>query len=247
MQWNLWTYGTVISQIRLEKPLLASWNHKDHVDQLHLTAYRQRLKPQLADLAQFKPPFFLHLDIDVQTAKSLTYHHDLENYLTPLFEQQLLDSQQFVLVSAAKYVGYGSQLTLGLALPTTPNLRDWHYFGCSPQGSTIKSAWKQQIRTQLANSQPRKPTTSHVALQMVWRHSSKRNWMHLWKSTGDSLGPILGEPYPNRPFYPNDDRITSLILHSQRDESCGFAVDVGVWWNDVHGLKPTFEIRNDQT
>ena len=44
------------------------------------------------------------------------------------------------------------------------------------------------------------------------------------------MGPLLGEPYPDRPFYTNDDRIVYLALNLNLDESAGHDIDVGLWW-----------------
>jgi len=56
-----------------------------------------------------------------------------------------------------------------------------------------------------------------------------RNWVNLWKPTGDAMGPVLGEN-PSRRFNPDDDRIVSLGLHLNLDREAGYAVDVGMWW-----------------
>jgi hypothetical protein len=89
--------------------------------------------------------------------------------------------------------------------------------------------WKEKLRTALAATAQQLPPGEVEAL-MAWRCSPNRNWVNLWKPTGDAMGPILGEPDPRRPFRPNDDRITALGLHLNSDSSFGHAVAVGLWW-----------------
>jgi hypothetical protein len=74
-----------------------------------------------------------------------------------------------------------------------------------------------------------------VELQLVWKCSSKRNWTSLWKPTIDAMGPVLGETAPHRPFHPNDDRIVSLALHFNTDNSIGWSVQIGMLWRSSSG------------
>lgn len=48
-------------------------------------------------------PLFLHLDIDVEQPSHRLKHHDLENYLTPLFGGGAWNAVRFFRVSASKY------------------------------------------------------------------------------------------------------------------------------------------------
>jgi len=65
---------------------------------------------------------------------------------------------------------------------------------------------------------------------LAWRCSATRNWVWLWKPTGDAMGPVLGEPDACHPFNPNDDRIVALALHLNADPATGHEVDVAMWW-----------------
>lgn len=48
------------------------------------------------------------------------------------------------------------------------------------------------------------------------------------------MGPILGEPYPHRPFYPNDDRIVSLTLsHLPNALRTTPGFDIDLWWRSL--------------
>jgi hypothetical protein len=82
------------------------------------------------------------------------------------------------------------------------------------------------IREGTAIAQPG-PLEMHIA----WRCGTRRrNWISLWKPTGDALGPILGEPLSTQPFNPSDDRIVALHLHLEHDDTMGYDIDIGVWW-----------------
>lgn len=59
-----------------------------------------------------------------------------------------------------------------------------------------------------------------------------RNWANIWKSLIDAFGPVLGEN-PERPFHPNDDRITSLGLHHNVNAAIGHDVIITAWWTSL--------------
>ena len=44
------------------------------------------------------------------------------------------------------------------------------------------------------------------------------------------MGPILGEPFPTKPYSPNDDRIVHLNLHRSPVVGEGNALDLAMWW-----------------
>lgn len=69
-----------------------------------------------------------------------------------------------------------------------------------------------------------------VEVQLAWRCSPNRNWVWLWKPTGDAMGPVLGLGQTQREFAPQDDRIVALTLHRDDDRQLGHNVDVGMWW-----------------
>jgi hypothetical protein len=156
--------------------------------------------------------FFLHMDIDVREPARLLRHHDLENYLTPVVYR--LGSERFTYVSAKKQVGGSSRLRIGLAhpLPEIPEAETWGHFSyCAGSGVQTKG-WKANLRAALAASEPLPLPPGPVEVHLAWRCSPRRNWVWLWKPTGDAMGPVLTEPDPRNPFNPNDDRIVSLGL-----------------------------------
>ena len=103
-KWRFWRHGKKIYDVE-ERPILASWMRSTHPDQIRLTAYLDRLIAGLSPLPTGAQPLFLHMEIAVSDQRRLLTHHDLENYLTPLFGSRWLDSGKFVLVSATKRVG----------------------------------------------------------------------------------------------------------------------------------------------
>jgi len=232
LDWQLWEMGNEVRRVAGIRPVLASWMAKTHPDQIKLQAFLDRTIPALTPLPSGHE-LFLHMEIDVIDPKHLSHHHDVENYVTPLFGGPRLDPTRFVFVSARKRVGGESHITIGTARPRKPQLDPtaWAHFSCTMSGSPQTKQWKSQLRTALTKSGPTTPGGS-LEVHLAWRCSDRycRNWVSLWKPTGDAMGPILGEPFTDKPFYPNDDRITYLGLHLRRDEAMELHCDVGIWW-----------------
>lgn len=226
---TLWEPDTTLKTISGIEPRLASWNKAAHPDQIRLREYLQLLWGQLLPLPAESLPFFLHLDVDVGQPAHLLRHHDLENYLTPLFGLNGLPASRFALVSARKFIGGGSKLELGVARPASEALRPagWHHFSHSMK--TMEKG-KVELRNALAAAQPQPLTRPEVEVQIAWRCSSRRNWRNLWKPTGDCMGPVLGEQNPRKPFSPDDDRIVALKFHRTLDETMGDDVHLEMWW-----------------
>lgn len=230
--WQLWTPHEVLKTVPDIEPLLASWNKSTDPAQIRLQGYLDQLMGKLHPLPADQNNLFLHMDVDVHMPSHLLHHHDLENYLRPLFGRRWLDTSRFVFVSARKYVGGGSRVLLGVArpLPGVTTREGWEYFPCAAGSGTQTKQWKANLRAALTASHPRLPTTQAVEVQLAWRCSPSRHWVELWKPTADSMGPVLGEPNPQKPFAPNDDRIVSLGLHLNVNSTSSHAVDVGMWW-----------------
>lgn len=223
-KWQLWRQGEVSHRLVGIRPLLASWNSKNDPAQIRLQAYLAETAANLGALADER--LFIHLEIDVEKPERLTRSYDLENYLTPLVHH--LGASRFALATARKKVGGGSELTVGTVEPLARE-DTLDYYGCAAVGSTQKKEWKERIRQQLAASGKPEMPVGPLHVRFAWRCSSKRNWVSLWKPTGDALGPILGCD-PRNPYNPNDDRIVDIEFHRTADESKGWDVDVGIWW-----------------
>lgn len=229
---RLWQHGKVIHVLSGIEPLLASWEKKSHPAQVRLNAYLDDIEQAIGLSVQNSgDPLFLHMDIDVVSDERLSRHYDLENYLTPVVAK--LGHEKFCHVSARKYVGGGSKIVVGQAKRQNGLIeqRDWSYFACHAGAGTSGRAWKAAIREKLRGSSPNVvPSEAFVEVQIAWRCASRRNWVWLWKPTGDAMGPVLGEPDPDDPFNPNDDRIVVLGLHLDSNDSMGHGVDVALWW-----------------
>jgi len=231
LEWQLWTIGEELRKVEGIQPVLASWMAKDHRDQIRLRTFLDGLMPRLEPLPDGRD-LCLFMCIDVRDSKRLTHHYDLENYLTPLFGGGRLDARRFVYVGARKCVGGGSYVVLGRAQPLVLDPFEWAHFACSVSGNAQSKEWKSQLRGALLHQHPRSLPPGTVKVHLAWRCSDRyrRNWVWLWKPTGDAMGPVLGEPYPTNPFYPNDDRITFLGLHWNREEVRPGSMEVGMWW-----------------
>jgi hypothetical protein len=228
--WQLWTHGNVLKEERDFEPLLASWEKSTHPAQIRLREYLEQLMAVLKPLPEGEDRLFLHMDIDVHVPSHLLCDYDLENYLTPLFGLRWLDPARFLFVSARKYVGGGSRLCLGVARPSVEKMDGWGHHSASPGSGTSAPQWKSKLQASLSASHPPVLPLGPVEVQLAWRCASYRNWAALWKSTGDALEPILGRASSHHSFNPNDDRIISLGLHLNVDDTMGHLVDVGIWW-----------------
>jgi len=232
--WRFWVPGQDIHDIPVEAPALASWMKSTHPDQIRLMAYLADVKSRLP-LPAGPEPLFLALEVGVRDRNKLLSHHDLENYLTPLFGRQCLDPNRFTLVRASKRVGGPSRIRVGYANgPVIQDLSTWHSFetqlDCGLTSGERKASLRDQIRSG-AELLPDRP----VGVRMGWRCSSKRNWTTLWKPTGDVMGPILGVTR-NEGFNPRDDRIVALEFQREVDDRLQNALQLGLWWrSEVDG------------
>lgn len=229
-QLQLWAIESVYKKMKLAEPKLASWNANADPGQIALQRYLDDIKQELDPLPQ-DSKLFLHMEIDVKEREHLLHHHDLDNYLYPVVQR--LGASHFRLVSAIKRIGGGSYLQIGLIKPSNlfPENDGWISFVHDTKGISVeKSEWKGGIRDALQTKQIQPLKSRAVELQLIWKCSSHRNWSSLWKPTIDSMGPVLGEPNPHRPFHPNDDRIVSLALHLNTDDSIGWSVQIGMMW-----------------
>jgi hypothetical protein len=230
-QFQLWTIADTHKMLTLDKPKLASWNANSDPEQIALKRYLDDIEQKLHPLPQV-PGLFLHMVIDVKNPAHLLHHHDLDNYLYPVVYR--LGASRFSMVSASKRIGGGSYLQIGQTQPENVSFLEndgWQSFQHNTgRVSTAKSEWKAGIRDKLKTQQIHQLQSGAVDIQLIWKCSSRRNWINLWKPTIDAMGPVLGEPDTHRPFHPNDDRIVSLKLHLNPNDSSGWSVDIGMMW-----------------
>ena len=225
-----WDPADEVNRLAVE-PLLASWDSNQHASQIRVQRYLAEVRDALVRGLPNDHPVYVSADVVLPTSVDLLHHRDVENYLTPL--GTLLRAHDFVLAIGTKRHprsdSDGSSISVGLARPAS----SWEasrFASARMQGSTSHKSWKERLRASVATQVPTPVPAGSLATEIAWRCGPSRQWVNLWKITGDALGPILGEPDPTRPFHPADDRITDLRLHLTRDEALGYDVDVGVWW-----------------
>ncbi|MEX1230505.1 MAG: hypothetical protein WEB58_09705 [Planctomycetaceae bacterium] len=230
MNWKLWKRGPILRVLDSVSPLLASWDKSTHPSQVNLRAYVHDVVARLSPLPQ-DVPLFLHMNVDVKDPIRLSRHHDLENYLTPLFGRRYLPPERFVLVTANKFVGGGSQIVCGVANSTSESESNgWEYFALNAGSGASLSSWKQNIHDVLSAQNSTKLPSGPVRVRLAFSCSTRRNWTTLWKPTGDAMGPVLGLAHPGQPFNPSDDRIVDLQLHLNIKNELQNNVEVGMWW-----------------
>lgn len=228
---QIYRRGEHICRVNDIEPLLASWEGKQHPAQLRLRSYLDDLHSKVGKLPSDRP-LCLSLRVDVCDSVKLSRHYDVENYLTPLFGKSWFNHRQFPLVHGTKCVGGGSSLTI-YEIHTESNAtlsNGWHHVAVKAGSSPTQKSWKQRVNDFVAASGVNQISDGQsLEFHMAWRCSARRNWVGLWKPTGDALSPILGYT-GNNCFNPNDDRITSLTFHRFDDNSIGDDVYVGLWW-----------------
>jgi len=228
-EWQLWKLGKPLKTIEGISPLLASWESKAHPAQLRLKKYLDELGTAFRSVLSGAADLCLHMEIDTKDQSRLVHHYDLENYLTPVI--YALGAAAFRFVSAKKQVGGGSRISIGFATNALDaEMAGWQHFSHSSGSGVQTKRWKAELREAVLASQPTPVPPGSAEVHLAWRCSPKRNWVWLWKPTGDAMGPILGEPIASNPFDPDDGRIFYLGLHLNKDATVGHSVDVGMWW-----------------
>ena len=212
----------------LSRPLLESWNAKDHPDQVHLEESLDQLEK--AAIGRW-PNGSIAIDLAVgfPLEWSLTSRgHDLDNYLFPVARR--FKDHDIVSAWAAKRCRGASAITIvPVGEPIGAPVGDWLHRSVLTKGSTALAPWKREVRAQVAGEH-RVTGEGGIERQVSFSVHRRRNWTNLWKPAIDSLGAILGVADPNKPFHPRDDRIVRLGLH--RFESGGELrpVALDIWW-----------------
>jgi hypothetical protein len=148
---------------------------------------------------------------------------DLDNYLFPL--AQRLGPARIAAMFGRKVHG-PSSLAVGQAKPdheTAPQ------FSARIAGSYVRREWKTTLRDRLLQTQDAVPGTGPIGMAIGITTGPSRNWANIWKPLIDAFGPVLGED-PERPFHPNDDRITNLGLHHHVNTVIGHDVIITASW-----------------
>jgi hypothetical protein len=96
----------------------------------------------------------------------------------------------------------GSRIAIGPAVQSTrpPAWRTW---GRRIEGNLAKAS---SIRLELLKDVRSPLPAGPMAVHMARRLPSFRNWVGLWKPTGDATGPVIYESrFPSKEFHPDDD------------------------------------------
>ena len=227
---QFWAPAEELGRVHVEQRL-ASWEARSHPAQQRMNKYLGDLESCFAPhLVSVVEPLYLQIEVVRPVGTDLLHHYDLENYLTPV--AQRLGGRRLVLACAEKRHARGANdvsfVALGVARRAPAPVGGAGYV-VHLVGSYEKIGWKQSLRRQLLDCGAREAEPGPLAMHLAWRCRSGRNWVNLWKPAGDALGPILGEPNPNKPFHPRDDRIVRLGMHLA-EEVDGNDVEVAVWW-----------------
>ncbi len=231
--WPLWRKQRQLETRDDLLPLKASWEKSTDPSQVRLRSYRETVHESFSPALLFDC-LYLDLKIGLPQKVNVLIGNDLENYLTPLFECGCLPATQFRLVIAEKMPGEGSQISIGIAERTsTINELDsfCRFMVCPTAKPTNDSVWKAELDDALTASNLEPLPEGEVELHVAWKCAlGPRSWFRFWKSTCDSMGPILGRYERKNRFDPKDDRITKLVYYLVPDESMGNCVQVGMWW-----------------
>jgi hypothetical protein len=123
-----------------------------------------------------------------------------------------------------------SFLAVGLTQPD--HVASSPQFSAQIAGSYVREEWKVTLRERLLEVRPAVPAVGAIGMTIGITTGPGRNWTNIWKPLIDAFGPVLGEN-PERPFHPNDDRITSLGLHHNVNAAIGHDVIITAWWMNL--------------
>jgi hypothetical protein len=212
------------------EPRLASWDHREHPGQKRLAAFLASICGALAPVLATGRDWAISMTVDVGRPERLYRGHDVENYMTPLVKG--LGWTRFVYADVTKRVGGGSRIEIAPALRASGGPA-WSSWSGSLSVRIPSTEGKRSIRQSLLKTINQPLAAGPARVQLAWRLPASRNWVDLWKPTGDAMGPVLGEPrFPHHEFHPDDDRVTELALHRVVDDTrAGNAIDVGIWWS----------------
>jgi hypothetical protein len=207
--------------IQLSAPRLASWNKADDPAQVRLRAYLDDTEALLA-ASRIDGSWALRLDVGLPTGRDLLDMADLDNYAYPLAHR--LQDSGLVSVWCTKQHRKDSYVRIEAAREVPPPTTDVLVAQTTASASTV--AYKEQIYDAVAGAAELPP--GPVRLELAFVVGPHRNWLNLWKQTIDSLDPLLGQTYPDRPWHPRDGRITELGMHVAVDPTARNDVVIGI-------------------
>jgi hypothetical protein len=211
------------------KPQLASWDFAGSPGQVRLGDFLDHAEAAAAPMiAAVDGRLAVELSVGLRGELALTSGgRDLDNYLSPL--AQRLGPARIAAMFGRKVRG-PSFLAVGLAQPD--HVASSPQFSAQIAGSYVREEWKVTLRERLLEVRPAVPAVGAIAMTIGITTGPGRNWTNIWKPLIDAFGPVLGEN-PERPFHPNDDRITSLGLHHNVNAAIGHDVIITAWWMNL--------------
>lgn len=211
------------------EPRLASWDVAGSPGQVRLGEFLDHAEAVAAPMiAAIEGLLAVELTVGLRADLTLTGGgRDLDNYLFPL--AQRLGPARIAAMFGRKIHG-SSFLAVGPAQPDHPAVLP--QFSAQIAGSYIRTEWKATLRERLLQVQRAALTAGAIDMTIGITTGSGRNWANIWKPLIDAFGPVLGEN-SERPFHPNDDRITSLSLHHNVDTALGHEVIITAWWTSL--------------
>jgi hypothetical protein len=209
------------------RPLLESWERREHPSQLRLVEYRAALAALAGPtLEALDPP--LALGFHAAGRKDIAAGCDLDNFLTPVVKA-LGGGDAFSLVWATR--GDADERA-ALTLARADDVPDYVVPASSPVRVSLtmspeRREWKETI-ARVVGVHECASGNAQVELALRFRVSPRRNWVTLWKPVIDALGGVLGEG--NRVWHPRDDRISLLILKRELAPELGWEIELDVSW-----------------
>jgi hypothetical protein len=211
------------------EPRLASWDVAGSPGQVRLGEFLDHAEATAARMiAAADGLLAVELTVGLCSEPALTGGgRDLDNYLFPL--AQRLDPARIAAMFGRKVHG-PSFLAVGQAQPDHPAAPP--QLSAQIAGSYTRTEWKAALRERLLQAQRAVLAEGAVGMTIGITTGPGRNWANIWKPLIDAFGPVLGEN-SERPFHPNDDRITSLGLHHDVNTAIGHDVIITAWWTSM--------------
>jgi hypothetical protein len=203
---------------------LASWNARDHPDQVALRAWVGHVRERVAGAeATIDGELSLRLDIGVADRGDPLWQRDLDNYLSPV---ALSLPDRYVSVWATKSPGRPSSVRVGPAVALAAEPPGWSAFSVA-RGSRSEEAWKRSVAEASRGAPEVAP--GPVALEIGFVVGRETRWPEVWKPSIDGLEGVLGCTYAEPAWNPQDGRIVRLGMHRAMRPEFGRDVAATVW------------------
>lgn len=219
------------------KPRLASWEARDHPDQVSLREWLahvgERVEPQLD---RIPGPLVVRLDVGLPEDADPLWQRDLDNYLDPIAREL---PGRVVSFWARKGRGLPSAIAVEPARET--GAPDWPWFDVG-RASGSEHEWKRAVHEAVreAAELPEGPAGLVISLSC----GPGRSWIGLWKRTIDALDALLGRSFADKEWDPQDGRVVRLGLNRRLDPEVGHDVEATIWaapgdldWSELAWLK----------